>query len=360
MRPSPPGLARSWRRRSPVGTAARRIDAGVRRRAGRAARVRHPRGLEIVVAGDPDVTRRLADGLRRDVPMPVRIVARPAGPASVATRVRTSLQVGSGLVVRCLPTARSGRRVAGAGARPGDRPATRRLGRARRRPLAGRRRWLGRCPFGQCVERILDASRPEADLAREVSASSGSDWRRAGTPSRRSAAMTAAGPDPGSSRGHGDGPARLELAATARARSARPQGGASGAAWSYVLPDRELGTIVYVGRPTAATLVVLRQIGRDVIIVPLDQAIDPWPVAEASVGLVVAADAGSSPGPPPTRSARSWTGSSRRAARPSSGSSRSGPSGRPGLRAVCRRPTCSGSVPGTARSGPRSRTAIPC
>ena len=110
--------------------------------------------------------------------------------------------------------------------------------------------------------------------------------------------MTAAVPDPGPSRGHGDGPARLELAALPElGPGENTQGGASGAAWSYVLPDRELGTIVYVGRPTAATLVVLRQIGRDVIIVPLDQAIDPWPVAEASVGLVVAADAGSSPGP---------------------------------------------------------------
>jgi hypothetical protein len=170
------GLARSWRRRSPVGTTARRIDAGVRRRAGRAARVRHPRGLEVVVAGDPDLTRRLADGLRHDVPMPVRIVARPAGPASMATRVRTSVQVGSGLVVRCVPTGTDPLGTSSAPRpdlvivlRPGGSDAL----VDDRAPAEGGGSVDARS--GSAATRILDVSRPEADLARDVS---GLVWER--------------------------------------------------------------------------------------------------------------------------------------------------------------------------------------
>jgi hypothetical protein len=66
---------------------------------------------------------------------------------------------------------------------------------------------------------------------------------------------------------------------------------ASGAAWSYVLPDRSLGTIVSLGEPSAASLTTLRRIGRELVVVPTGKVVDaPWPVADGTAALVAAAD----------------------------------------------------------------------
>ena len=49
------------------------------------------------------------------------------------------------------------------------------------------------------------------------------------------------------------------------------RGEVSGAAWSYLLPDRDLGTILSLGEPTAPTMAALEQIGREVIVAPNGQ-----------------------------------------------------------------------------------------
>jgi hypothetical protein len=66
------------------------------------------------------------------------------------------------------------------------------------------------------------------------------------------------------------------------------RGAASGAAWSYLLPDRELGTILSLGQPTAPTRVTLEQIGRELIVAPNGQM--PAPLPAGSVGLVAVLD----------------------------------------------------------------------
>ena len=66
------------------------------------------------------------------------------------------------------------------------------------------------------------------------------------------------------------------------------RGAASGAAWSYLLPERELGTILSLGQPTAATRATLEQIGRELIAVPAGRLPNPLPVG--SVGLVAVLD----------------------------------------------------------------------
>jgi hypothetical protein len=66
---------------------------------------------------------------------------------------------------------------------------------------------------------------------------------------------------------------------------------ASGAAWSYLLPDRGLGTILTLGEPTPASLTTLRAIGREVLVLPAGHAIDtPWPVTDGGADLVAAID----------------------------------------------------------------------
>ena len=66
---------------------------------------------------------------------------------------------------------------------------------------------------------------------------------------------------------------------------------ASGAAWTYLLPDRSLGTIVSLGEPSAASLLTLRQIGQDLVVVPTGKKGEKaWPVADRTVELVAVAD----------------------------------------------------------------------
>lgn len=90
----------------------------------------------------------------------------------------------------------------------------------------------------------------------------------------------------------------LEVAALPElAPGENARGGASGAAWSYVLPDRRPGRILSLGRPSAATLTVLRQIGTELVVVPAgDPGGGPWPVPDRSAGLVAAGEIAWSPG----------------------------------------------------------------
>lgn len=66
------------------------------------------------------------------------------------------------------------------------------------------------------------------------------------------------------------------------------RGAVSGAAWSYLLPDRELGTILSLGQPTAPTRATLEQISRELIVAPAGQL--PGPLPAGSVGLVSVLD----------------------------------------------------------------------
>ena len=58
-----------------------------------------------------------------------------------------------------------------------------------------------------------------------------------------------------------------------------------------MLPDRDLGTILSLGEPSAASLATLHGIGRELVVVPAGEETDgAWPVADRSVGLVAAID----------------------------------------------------------------------
>ena len=58
-----------------------------------------------------------------------------------------------------------------------------------------------------------------------------------------------------------------------------------------MLPDRDLGTILSLGEPSAASLATLRGIGKELVVMPVGEATDaPWSVADRSVGLVAAVD----------------------------------------------------------------------
>jgi hypothetical protein len=66
------------------------------------------------------------------------------------------------------------------------------------------------------------------------------------------------------------------------------RGAASGATWSYLLPERELGTILSLGRPTDATRATLAKIGRELIVAPAGRL--PGPLPAGSVSLVAVLD----------------------------------------------------------------------
>lgn len=66
------------------------------------------------------------------------------------------------------------------------------------------------------------------------------------------------------------------------------RGAVSGAVWSYLLPERELGTILSLGRPTDASRVALAKIGRELIVAPAGRL--PGPLPAGSVGLVAVLD----------------------------------------------------------------------
>ena len=89
----------TWRRRHPGDNLRRRAGGPIRIRLGRLARLRRPRGLEVVLVGDATTTKRLASRLGRDVPLPVRTpTLRPPG-RSVARGLRDRQRLGQCLVI---------------------------------------------------------------------------------------------------------------------------------------------------------------------------------------------------------------------------------------------------------------------
>ena len=98
-----------------------------------------------------------------------------------------------------------------------------------------------------------------------------------------------ADPGPASTGGSRIGGPRVRVAAQPDlAPGENARGAVSGAAWSYLLPERELGTILSLGQPTPPTRATLEQIGRELIVAPKGQL--PGPLPAASVGLVAVLD----------------------------------------------------------------------
>jgi hypothetical protein len=117
-------IAREWQHGHRGDAFRRRALGPLQSKAARLARLQHPRGLAIVLVGEPDTTARVASKLALDLPLPVRNPTLPPPGRGVARALRDRRRQAEGLVVY---------RAATLDAVPPDWTGTRRSGRA---PLA--------------------------------------------------------------------------------------------------------------------------------------------------------------------------------------------------------------------------------